>query len=118
MSRETTYFCDFSSQVAKHGAHFHVTIREAKQEIGADGMDACEKHLCAILTDWFRAGENDGTEPKLNAIVTRIPGIALPSQRQSGALSCEHCDGGPFKSEATRNAHLRTKHGVYQREAS
>jgi hypothetical protein len=107
VSKITTYHCDFSSQVARHEAQYHLRLDD--KEIGSE-QDACDKHLCDLVRMWFR------TEASLKHLrIIRIPGTTLPDpnqpRKQSAAKKeCPEC--GDLIHVRSFKRHLERGHGV------
>lgn len=109
MTRQTTYTCDYSSQVATHEAHFTLRSDDKDVDLGGVGSDSCMPHLCQLVEDWFRT-----TDEVHQLVIRRIPGTTLPPRGVTAEKSvlCDHpgCTKPAFKSRGSMMAHQRRDH--------
>lgn len=109
MSRLTTYHCDYSSQVPEHTAHFHLRADDKDTDLGGSSTDSCMGHLCQLVEDWFRTGDEVKTLVIRRIADTQLPPRGVTVERP---YLCEHVGcGKTYASMAAMKAHMRKDHG-------
>lgn len=112
MAQLTLHFCDFSSEVAQHPAHFIIVARGKDDGDKGLQLDACIKHWSQMVTSLFCQIDT----PARDVAIRRISGVELPKAGQADGerLICPEC-GTSLKKGGSYTGHMRKEHGVYSR---
>lgn len=90
MARQTTYTCDYSSQVKPHPAIF--TIDAGHEATGLNGVDACERHVGKMVAVLLSKGITKSLHIHINGDVVASNGkLVQAKDREGSGYICSEC---------------------------